>query len=75
VVVALSIGISFGGFALVYYAGYGGYGPNMRRHVMGAGYGPIYGGFSPGYGSDWYSIQPSQVSPEQAKKLDQREDL
>jgi Spy/CpxP family protein refolding chaperone len=40
-----------------------GYGPGYGGYMMGPGYGPGYGG--------WYGNQPSQLSPEQTKKLDQ----
>jgi hypothetical protein len=70
-VVAIAIGV--GGYALAQYGGYwghmGGYG--YGGHMMGSGYGPNYGGYGPGYGPCWYGAQPSQASPEQAKKLDQ----
>jgi zinc resistance-associated protein len=56
----VALGIGLGGLALAHYAGYGGYG----GHMMGTGYGQGYGGC--GYGT-----QASQLSPEQAKKLDQ----
>jgi zinc resistance-associated protein len=56
----VALGIGLGGLALAHYAGYGGYG----GHMMGTGYGQGYGGC--GYGD-----QASQLSPEQAKKLDQ----
>jgi Spy/CpxP family protein refolding chaperone len=67
-VVALAVGL--GGFALAQYGGYwghmGGYGYGGR--MMGSGYGQGYG---PGYGPCWNGAQASQLSPEQAKKLDQ----
>jgi Spy/CpxP family protein refolding chaperone len=62
----VALGIGLGGYALAQYGGYwghmGGYG--YGGHMMGPGYGL-------GYGSSRYGAQPSQVSPEQAKKLDQ----
>jgi Spy/CpxP family protein refolding chaperone len=73
-VVALAVGL--GGFALAQYAGYGGYWAHMMGygyggHMRGPGYGPNYGGYGPGYGPCWNGAQASQLSPEQAKKLDE----
>lgn len=66
----VALGIGLGGYALAQCGGYrghmGGYGYGGR--MMGPGYGQGYG---PGYGGCGYGNQPSQVSPEQAKKLDQ----
>jgi Spy/CpxP family protein refolding chaperone len=61
----VALGIGLGGYALAQYGGYWG-------HMGGYGYGHMMGpGYGPGYGGSWYGTQPSQVSPEQAKKLDQ----
>ena len=69
----VALGIGLGGFALAQYGGYGGHmgGYGYGGHMMGQGYGPNYGGSGPGYGGCGYGTQASQLSPEQAKKLDQ----
>jgi Spy/CpxP family protein refolding chaperone len=64
----VALGIGLGGLALAHYAGYGGYGGHMGYGYGGYMMGPGYG---PGYGGSWYGNQPSQLSPEQIKKLDQ----
>jgi Spy/CpxP family protein refolding chaperone len=72
----VALGIGLGGLALAHYAGYGGYwghmmGPSYGGYMMGPGYGSGFGGYGPGYGGCWYGTQASQLSPDQAKKLDQ----
>ncbi len=66
----VALGIGLGGYALAQYGGYWGHMMDYGYggHMMGPGYGQGYG---PSYGPCWYGTQPSQVSPEQAKKLDQ----
>ena len=66
----VALGIGLGGFALAQYGGYGGHmmGYGHGGYMMGSGYGQGYG---PGYGNCGYGTQASQVSPEQATKLDQ----
>ncbi|NIW51247.1 MAG: periplasmic heavy metal sensor [Candidatus Korarchaeota archaeon] len=68
------LGIGLGGLALAHYSGHGGHwghmrGPGYGGHMMGPGYGGDMMG--PGYGDCWYGPQASQLSPEQAQKLDQ----
>jgi Spy/CpxP family protein refolding chaperone len=68
----VALGIGLGGLALAQFSGYGGQwgrmmGPGYGGPMMGQGYGPNYGG----YGGCGYGTQASQLSPEQAKKLDQ----
>jgi Spy/CpxP family protein refolding chaperone len=67
------LGIGLGGLAFAHYGGHGYYGGQgyYGGHMMGPGYG--YGGhmMGPGYGGCWEGPQASNVSPEQAKNLEQ----
>jgi Spy/CpxP family protein refolding chaperone len=67
------LGIGLGGLAFAHYGGHGYYGGQgyYGGHMMGPGYG--YGAhmMGPGYGGCWEDPQASNVSPEQAKKLEQ----
>jgi len=64
------LGIGLGGLAFAHYGGHGYHGEGYYGgHMMGPGYGSHMRG--PGYGGCWEGPQARQLSPEQAKKIEE----